>query len=430
MKAPMEKDIQVISETSRNKKLGRKDDLSTYAWFVLSLPWALLALTSTLNFALGIILLPMQQDLLFDTRQAGYLSSLSWFVTIVLMIPITVIMNRYGTRVIMSITFLLIATMVVLQSLATSYMMMLITRMVGLGLAVGITPAVSFLKRNWVPITKITTINGVESLMNPIGQIFATFLIPLFLIQFNNWRYIFRIIGVIIFFLGVIWLFFAREKPIQVDKPINNESNKKSIFRVFRNEVIWLLIFGMSGTSLVWTAFFTFWPSFASENLKITINFVGLILTAFPIGSIVASLIVPMISQKIGVEKPFIWVWGFLLPLFYFGMLTVKSPIILAVNTFLTGFAAFAFVPLCASIPFKIKGITSGEVAVSSGAMIMFIGFGGGIGPIIASQISHFTGSMFIGLAMCALFPLTLGICGLFLPERGRHALEKENNLN
>lgn len=419
-----------LEDSRTNPKLNSIGKISFLGWVMLWLPWSVLAFVAVLNFSIGMVLTSMQNDIGFSTVQAGYLSSIGWFITVVLMFPLAGLTNRYGAKKVLTIIFIVIGIMFLIQSIAKTFTVLIIARLVGLGCAVGITPALSYLKQNWVPLQKITSINGIESLMNPVGQLIAMLAVPLLLEKSGGWRTVLQILGVLILLVGIVWSIAGRDAPRKEAGESRRTSDEKvkhtSVFSALRFNVIWLAPIAVMGTSVVWTAYFTFWPTYATQNLHLSLSLVGMLFAAFPIGSIVASLVMPPIVEKAGIEKPFVWVWGLILPATYYSMLISASPILIALGAFFAGFGAFAFVPFTASQPFKIRGILPEEITVGSGLMMLFVGIGSGLGPIICSHIYTATGNLQTALALCCLFPITLVLFGLFLPERGRIALARE----
>ena len=426
-------DTSVKFDNSQNNSFqSTPRKISAYGWYVLGLPWFISAMVAVLNFSLGVTLPSMQSEIGFSTTQAGYLSSIGWFITPVLMFPMAGFANRYGVKKLFSITFIGMGIMIMIQGFSESYMVIFIARMLALSCAVGITPALSLLKQKWVPISKITNVNGIESLMNPVGQILAMSVIPVALSNNSNWHMVYIFLGCVILVFGILWFFTGKNEPVtphHSGKKLPPAKSKISLFSALRYKEIWLDCVGVMGTSVAWTAFFTFWPTYAINELNLSLTKAGLLFTALPMGSIIASIVMPVIAKKAGVEKPFIWMWGLLLPGFYYSMLVTANPILIALGAFGAGFGAFAFVPFTMSLFYKIKGmVRPEEISVGSGMMMVFVGIGSGLGPIISSQLFQISGNLLTALKFCCIFPLTITLFGIFLPERGRIALENEDN--
>lgn len=403
------------------------EPIPAYAWVVMAIPWAFVVLGALLNFAIGVMLPSMQKEIGFNAAQAGWLSGISWILTAIFTIPITFIVNKVGPKALVALVLLCSGVALILNGVSQSFMVLFVTRAIALTLVVGITPALTLLKNMWVPLTRITTVNGVEAFMNPAGQVMSTALVPILLIALAGWRPVFFIVGAIVVALGVAWLLFGRErKTAAYEASTKGGGGMKDLVAAMKQPAIWLLAFGWPGTTLVWIAIFTFWPTYATDVLGLSLAQAGLVLSMLPIGSMIASLISPIICERVGVDKPFIWTWGFILPFLYYGMLLHTSIFVLGLASFLAGVGAFAFVPPGISLPFKLRGIKPQEVAMGIGIMISIITLGGALGGIVAGSIFQSTGDLYKALAICCLSPLTMGIFGLFLPERGRKVMEKE----
>lgn len=386
---------------------------------MLALPWMLIIMFGIVNFSIGLFLPLMQKEIGFGSSQAGYLTSIGGFVTILLTFPLTAYVNRYGPRRSLIITFVIFALTLFLQAATTSYWVILIARALNLGIFVFNTPALSHLKQSWVPITKMTEINGLEAMMIPLGQIMATAMIPLFLTHIGSWHMVYQILSAVILMMALGWFFFGKDAP-QVEHPdrVAQDTQKVSVIRVLKHPVILLSGFCVIGTAAISAATFAFWPTFAIEIFHYSLTTTGFILSLTPIASVLSSILIPWVSKKIRVEKPLIWVWGFLMPIFYFLMLSSANTLIVATASFLAGFSSMAFVPLLLSFLFRIRGFSSGEVTLGVGIYNICVAIGLGLGPLVVSQIYQSSGDLGVALRIFSLAPLALAIGGLLIPEQ------------
>lgn len=385
---------------------------------MLALPWSLIVIFGIVNFSIGLFLPLMQKEVGFDSSQAGYLTSIGGFVTILLTFPLTAFVNRYGSRRSLIITFVLFALTLFLQAATTSYWVILIARALNLGIFVFNTPALSQLKQNWVPITKMTEVNGLEAMMIPLGQIMATALVPLFLTHFGTWQLVYQILSGAILILALAWFFLGKDNPQEghVDRAAH-DTQRVSTAHVLKHPVILLAGISVISTASISAAIFAFWPTFAIDNFHYSLTTTGYILSLTPIASVLSSVLIPWVSRKTRIEKPLIWVWGFLMPVFYFLMLSSPNPLITAPASFLAGFGSMAFVPLLLSYLFRIRGFSTGEVTLGVGIYNICVAIGLGLGPLLVSQIYQSSGDLGLALRICSLAPLALAISGMLIPE-------------
>jgi len=387
-------------------------------WLMLALPWSLIIIFGIVNFSIGLFLPLMQKEVGFDSSQAGYLTSIGGFVTILLTFPLTTFVNRYGSRRSLVITFVLFALSLFLQAATTSYWVILIARALNLGIFVFNTPALSQLKQSWVPITKMTEVNGLEAMMIPLGQILATALVPLFLTHLGTWQLVYQILGGVVLGLALVWFLWGKNAPpAEQSGQLLADKQKVSILRVLKHPVILLSGFCVIGTAAVSAATFAFWPTFAIDHFHYSLTTTGYILSLTPIASVLSSILIPWISRKTRIEKPLVWVWGFLMPVFYFLMLLSPNPLIVAPASFLAGFGSMAFVPLLLSYLFRIRGFSTPEVTLGVGIYNICVAIGLGLGPLVVSQIYQSRGDLGLALKICCLAPLALAIGGWLIPE-------------
>jgi predicted MFS family arabinose efflux permease len=289
-----------------------------------------------------------------------------------------------------------------------------------------IMPALVLLKQQWVPLTKMAQVNGVEAFTNPVGQILGTALVPILIGAFAGWRPVVFVIGGVVLALGVLWILFGRERRSEAFEAAWNDKTVSPIGAALKEKAVWLLALGWPGTSLVWIAMFTFFPTYAVDKLGLTISQAGFVLSALPIGSMIASLVAPWMADKLGYDKPMIWGWGFVLPIFYFMMLPTNSVVVATIASFLAGFGAFAFVPVAFTLLYKLPGINPKTIAMGTGIIITIATLGATAGGVLSGVLAERLGNLYLALAICCLSPLTMGIAGLFLPELGRKAMEKK----
>ena len=137
--------------------------------------------------------------------------------------------------------------------------------------------------------------------------------------------------GGIVLVLAVCWVIFARERRTEAYEAARKAGGgMKDFTAAAKHSAIYVLAFGWIGVNLTWIAFFTFWPTYATDVMGMSLTQAGIILAVFSIGGMVAALVTPIVCERVGVDKPFIWAWGFLLPIFYYGMLPFKGMLLRA----------------------------------------------------------------------------------------------------
>ena len=143
--------------------MSQEDRIPGYAWFVLWMGWAVIIVGAVGSFAIGTLLPSMQEDIGFGTAQAGWLSGAGWLVTSLVTIPITFIVTRVRPKIVLLVVFITMAVAWILQGLVNTFPTLFITRAIGVGMAAAVMPALVLLKQQWVPLSKMGTVNGVNT---------------------------------------------------------------------------------------------------------------------------------------------------------------------------------------------------------------------------------------------------------------------------
>ena len=254
---------------------------------------------------------------------------------------------------------------------------------------------------------------GILSSGNLLGVGITAWLMDIF----SGWRNVYYFLGIVLLIEMFIWIAVGKDKPdIDISiEPDANEDNSPSRV-LFGNKTVWILAICPTGAALAFGSVMTFWPTYALETLNLDLKTVGLLMTLFPVGGTVASFLGGPLSEKAGQRKIFIWLPGLLLPIIYIFLFTTTSTTVTATLLLLAGWNAMIWVPVLRTIQFDL-GFAPRETAVVVGLSMTIIPVGGAIGPPMVGLIQEISGSLQYGLLGIALFPITLVVGGLLIPE-------------
>lgn len=385
--------------------------------------WVAVLVVNLSNFSLGMMLPSMREELGFGIEASGYLSSCAWIVKAFVTIPIALVVAKINPKYVLGVTYTIVGISLLLHGFAKNMEMIFVGRALVSAASAGVLSPLVLVKINWVPKDKITQINGIENFIGPVGQSLGTAAVSYLLAVLSGWRNVMIAMGVLSLIIAAVWMINYREKPGKEFKksdlpflaPLKDALHYKSI---------WLLALGWPGTSLVWIATYTFWPTYATETLGITLAQAGFVLGLLPIASAIASLCSPTITNKIGYDKLMIWPWGFILPVAYFSMLKTSNIALLSIASFTAGFGAYAFVPIAFSSLYRIPDIKPRTVALGTSCILTMVGVGGALGGSLAGILGAKMG-LYNAMALCCLSPFLFGVLTLFLPETGRRYRER-----
>jgi predicted MFS family arabinose efflux permease len=272
---------------------------------------------------------------------------------------------------------------------------------------------------------RMTFINGLENFTGPAGQAMGTAVVPFLIVTLAGWRNTLILLGIATIVVNIVWIFAVNKKTGESDKKDGAKLQYLAPLReAMSYKTCWLLALGWPGTGFVWNATYSFWPTYALENLHLTMTQAGMILGFLPFGSMLGSLTAPKLADVIGIDKLMIWTWGFILPFAYGAMTLTANVPLLCILSFLAGYGAYAFVPIAFTAIYKIPQISARAVAMGVAMIAMLNALGGGLGGLLVGYLGQNLG-LATALKVSCLSPLLFGILTLFLPETGRKAQER-----
>ena len=387
--------------------------------------WVVLFLASFGSYALGLLLPTLTELFNFGLGVSGTLSSITFIVKVLIYIPMALMAARIKPKFVLLFAFAMMGLSLIIQGAASSITMLYVGRAVmALGSASIIAP-LALVIANWVPKGHIAQINGWQNFVVTLGQVVGSAGVVYLIAILGSWRNMLIVLGAIGVALAIIWLFVYREnEAVGTMKLPGKQPFIEPLKRALKYKAMWLLLIGWPVTTLAWTAFATFYPTFAVDNLKMPLAQAGWLVGIMAIASMVACITSPKLAQWIGVDKLVIWPCGFILPVMFFLVLQSSSFPLLAVLFFILGYTAYAFVPVATTLVFKLPGIDSGAISAGVSIVQTTTAAGAAISGILISTLGTSIG-LYGALVICGLSTIFFGILALFLPEYGRKAMEK-----
>ncbi|MGL5050151.1 MAG: MFS transporter [Cetobacterium sp.] len=388
-------------------------------WMIVILAWGAFMLANLSNFAFGMILPDMRAEIGFGLEMSGWLSAVAWMGKGLLTIPIALFITKAKPKRILQVIFFLMGSGMLLQGFAINIVMLFIGRIFVMGVAAGILSVLVLFKIQYIPKEKMSMINGIETFTGPAGQTMGTLLIPFLLLALSGWRNIMISMGIISIIIALLWGIICKDKNEDIkEKSLEKTPILEPLKEALKQKNILLLAFAWPGTSLTWIAIYTFWPTYAVESLGLTMAQAGMVLGFLPAASMIASLTTPVLAKKMGYDKPIICLSGFILPISYFSMLQTSNIPLLCLASFISGFAAYAFVPLAFTILYKIPNLSSRAISLGTGFIFTLVGLGGAVGGTLAGILGSEFG-LYRAISLTCLAPFLFGILTLFLDETG-----------
>lgn len=336
----------------------------------------------------------IKEDVSLSSTQIAWVTAVPVILGSLLRVPIGFWANRYGARLLFTISFIILLVPIAIISYAQSISMLILGGFIlGIGGAVFSIGVTSLPK--YYPKEKHGFINGIYGAGN-IGTAITSFAAPA-LANIYGWRTTVQVFLLIVLIFAVINFLFGDRKEQKA-----KISFSKSFKQVYKNPKLWFLSLCYFITFGSFVAFTVYLPSFLVNHFDLgkvdaglrTAGFIALATIFRPVGGWLGDKINPfLILMAVFFSLTFA---GFLLsftpslPIYSFGCLLVA---------FFAGIgngAVFKLVPLYFS---KQAGIVNGIVSAMGG-------LGGFFPPIILTILFNWTGHYAIGFMSLSEFSL------------------------
>lgn len=402
---------------------GYKDKVPSRAWSMIICYSMFYCLTSLATQGLGMILPSMAEQFDLTLTQQGYLSSTGFLIQVICGIPFAMFSIKIGPKY--SLAILLCCGIIgyFFHGFALGFGMLLVGRaLVCVGQTCLQGPS-NMVKSNWVPLSRVSQVAGIEEFSSSMGFLVGTAAVAFFIAVLNGWQHMMIFFGCIELVILIVWMFVYKENP-EKKLVLSKEPFLEPLKEALKHKEVWLLGIGWPGTSLVWIAVSTFWPTYAEENLDLTLGQIGWAVGMIPLFSAVACIASPILTDIIGRDKLMLWPWGIILPAAYVGTLVFHNYFLIILCFAVAGFGAYAFVPIAIGTVYKIPGIDEACIGTAITFIFTMANIGSSLAGVVSAALAN-TFDLHTALLITCLSPFLWLILTIFVPEYGRKAQEK-----
>ena len=348
--------------------------------------------------------------------EAGFIFSICILAVIVLRIPWGFIIDRIGFMAAVKIAMTLIGVFSLLRGFSQSYYTLLFSQLLlGAGFA-AILPCLAKIV-NVMFQEKVGSATGVYVAGFPVGELVGLGLTSYLLLALNgDWRVVFEIFGVWSLILAVLWWLIDRRIPVK-QTCLNNQS-KWRFKNLIRLKQLWILTglcicsMGCYDTILTWL------PSML-EVRGIPVIEASITTSIFPLGFLLSGPVIGILSDKIGLRKPFIWILG-AISIVFIVFISYNTQTLLWISILVVGFALSGILTLTLIIPTEHP-----EFSELVGGAVGLISSMGNIGsflfPIIVGFLIDATGSSAPPLVLLAIISGITIILNIAVRETGKN---------
>jgi cyanate permease len=372
----------------------------------------------------------LAEDLNLSFEQLGILVGLVPLALVMVCIPGGLFADRFGTRITVSIGGTIMGIFGLLRGFATDFTTLAIsTFLTGVGYSIAY-PNLPKVTGMWFSPKEYALASGVMFTGMEVGIASSFILTPAVLLPWTgSWQGVFIAIGAVSLVTTLTWILFAKERPKSVADSFQTDSSSyvsrvpfgKSLSVVLRNRHMWILML---------TTLFLLAPQIGLLGFLPTMliskgyepGIAGLITSMISWFMIPSSFIIPMVSDSVGLRKPFIWVASIIAAgaLYFAGTTTGIQLWFWAV---LYGFLIGSMAPIILAMPLELVGTS---YSATAGGFTLVGGYlGAMVAPWLVGYLSTATGSFVPAVIVCTVMTGAEAICGLMLKETGSQRLKQ-----
>lgn len=328
--------------------LKKRENVSPYRWVILITTMPVIVATEMMWLSFSPIASVIAEHYGVSTTMVDMLATSYMLMFIVFCIPASFVIDKFGFRKSLVIGAILTGVFGLTRALfAGNFTMVLVSQFLiaaGQPFLLNVTTKAA---ANWFPFEERATADGLLTMAQYMGFAIPMVLSPILVdaVGVQSMLFVFAIIGVIAALLVII---FVREKPpVQPPGPSyeNVDFSAKAYGNLFKNKA-YVLALAITFISLgAFNAILTLIESILLPR-GITSDEAGIIGAAFVVAGVVGAVILPILSDKIGVRKKFILVAMILLVPLYLGLTLVASFVPLVIIAALAGFSIMGAGPI------------------------------------------------------------------------------------
>lgn len=401
------------------------EKVSSYRWVMAAVTWLMLFSLGASWFCFTPMIVMMMEELGMNFEQVGFLVALVPVALVILCIPGGMFADRFGIRPTVVVGCLIMGVFGLLRGFSTSFPTLAITMFlcgVGYAIAYPNLPKVTGL---WFPYKEYALASGIMFTGMEVGIASSLILTPAVLLPLTgSWQGVFITVGVVALVITLIWLLLAKESPSNLaarrskdpfSGKIKGVPFRKSVSAVLSNKHMWTVMLTCLFLLAPQIGLLSFLPTMLELRGTDPTN-AGLITSMISWFMIPGSFITPMVSDRLRVRKPFIWVTSILaaIALYFTGTATGSA---LWASVIVYGFLIGSMAPIILSMPVELVGAS---YSATAGGFTLVGGYiGAMIAPWLVGYLSTTTGSFLPAILMCTAFTGIEVVCGLLLKETG-----------
>lgn len=318
-------------------------DNKTRRWLIFAVASSLFFLSQFYRVSNAVIAPQLIQDLTLDTKSIGLMSASFFYAFAITQIPISLLLDKLGPRIMMTTLSVVGVIGAVIFSLADSLTIGVMGRaLLGVGMACNLMGPYKLFSL-WFSPRVFASLAGIFVAFGSLGNMIAT--TPLvILVEQVGWRSGFQIIAFISLILAFLFFIIVRDRPQQgtsQSEPAATSMNTgqaiSNLRVLFKQKDYWIISLGTFGRYGVYAAFQALWAGpYLMEVIGLSALTTGNLILLLNLGMILGSPICGTLSDKVFRTRKWVIVAGSIgniltimvmailpanMPIFVFGLL-------------------------------------------------------------------------------------------------------------
>jgi MFS family permease len=240
-----------------------KTSTSSYAWVILAVVYFASVVAPFLQFKIPPIMPFLMQEFQIDLTRAGLLMSSIAMVGLLLALPTSILLQRFGSKMTLIVSLGLMALGAVVGAFSSTFAALLGSRVIeGMGIGLmGITAPATIAM--WFPPERRGTPMGLWATWVPVGSVLIYNMAPMMVVSFG-WQSIWWLGAAFAIVMIVVCGLLITQPPAQ--DPVDRQAETTpGLGQALANRNIWLLALEFGCMSFAMMGVATYYPTFLSQ---------------------------------------------------------------------------------------------------------------------------------------------------------------------
>ena len=248
---------------SQTVSTREKSSTLPYAWVILAVVYFASVVAPFIQFKIPPIMPYLMQEFGIDLTRAGLLMSSIAMIGLLLALPTSILLQRFGPKITLLVSLSLMALGAGIGAFSSTFTGLLGSRVIeGIGIGLmGITAPATIAM--WFPAERQGTPMGIWATWVPVGSVLIYNIAPMMVLSFG-WQSIWWIGAAFAVLMMVFCGLFIKRPPTQGQENAQVEA-RPSLRKALANRSIWLLALEFACMNFALVAVGTYYPTFLNE---------------------------------------------------------------------------------------------------------------------------------------------------------------------